>query len=87
MRYSVDMGKALHVRLDDDTAAAFAIVRATCGSDSDAVRTAIREAARRRRTRGSIEAEVAALTRDEGDRAEKLAILAELDALAPDEHR
>jgi hypothetical protein len=78
------MARALHVRLDDASAAALLIVKAEGLSDSEAVRVALREAAERRRRRSSLAAEVAALAADPVDRAEKAAILEEMDELAPE---
>lgn len=84
MRYIEDMARSLHVRLDDDTAAAFEIVRAGCRTDSEAVRIALREAAARRRTGSYVRAEVARLNDDPADRAEKQAILDVIGPLAMD---
>jgi hypothetical protein len=64
------VARSLHVRLDDSSAAALEIVRAGGLSDSEAVRTALREAAARRRTRAAIRAEVLELAAEEYDREE-----------------
>jgi Arc/MetJ-type ribon-helix-helix transcriptional regulator len=53
-------------------------------SDSEAVRTALREAAARRRARSSIAAEVARLVADESDREEMRLVREEMAELAPD---
>jgi hypothetical protein len=74
------------VRLDDSSVAALSVIRNDGLSDSEAVRTALREAAARRRTRSSIAAEVRRLVADEGDREEirivreQMAILSAWDA-------
>ncbi|MBC7459932.1 MAG: hypothetical protein H7287_01080 [Thermoleophilia bacterium] len=78
------MARSLHVRLDDQSAAALDVVRATSTSDSDAVRIALIETARRRRSRSALRAEVAALAADPVDIAEKRQILDEMAELAPD---
>jgi hypothetical protein len=50
--------RSLHVRLDDASAAAPEVVRAGQMTDSEAVRTALREAAARRRVRSALREEV-----------------------------
>jgi Arc/MetJ-type ribon-helix-helix transcriptional regulator len=77
------MGRSLHVRLDDSSAAALSVIRSDGLSDSEAVRTALREAAARRRARSSIAAEVRRLAADEDDRAEMSAIREQMAELAP----
>jgi Arc/MetJ-type ribon-helix-helix transcriptional regulator len=74
----------LHVRLDDSSAAALSIISNEGLSDSEAVRTALREAAARRRARSSIVAEVERLAADDADRAEKRAIREQMAELAPE---
>jgi hypothetical protein len=71
------------VRLDDSSAAALRVVRAGGLTDSEAVRTALREAAARRSLRSSIAAEVAALAADVADREEMRVVREELAELAP----
>jgi Arc/MetJ-type ribon-helix-helix transcriptional regulator len=73
----------LHVRLDAASAAALQIVRAEGLSDSEAVRTALREAAARRRARSAIRDEVRRLAADEVDREEMRFVREQLAALAP----
>ncbi len=77
------MPRSLHVRLDDASAVALEIVRADGLNDSEAVRTALREAAARRRTRSSIRDEVRRLAADEDDREEMRIIREQLAELAP----
>lgn len=77
------MSRSLHVRLDDASAAALEIVRAGGLTDSEAVRTALREAAARRRVRSAIRDEVRALAADEHDRQEMRLIREQLAELAP----
>jgi len=78
------MSRSLHVRLDDSSAAALSVVRNDGLSDSEAVRTALREAAARRRTRSSIVAEVRRLAADEEDREEMRIIREQMAELAPE---
>lgn len=77
------MARSLHVRLDDASAAALDIVRAEGLNDSDAVRTALREAAARRRTRAALRDEVRMLADDAADREEMRLIREQLAELAP----
>jgi hypothetical protein len=83
MYYSCGMGRAIHVRLDESSAAALAVVRSEGLSDSEAVRVALREAAARRRTRSSLAEEVRRLAADEADRAVMREVREQLAALAP----
>ena len=78
------VSRSLHVRLDDSAAAALLIVRSDGLSDSEAVRTALREAAARRRTRSSIVAEVQRLMADDDDREEMRIIREQLTDFAPE---
>jgi hypothetical protein len=78
------MARSLHVRLDESSAAALRIVRQESGSDSEAVRVALREAAARRRARSSLVAEVERLAADETDREEMRIVREQLADLAPD---
>jgi metal-responsive CopG/Arc/MetJ family transcriptional regulator len=70
--------------LDDSSSAALNVIRNEGLSDSEAVRTALREAAARRRTRSSIVAEVARLAADVNDRAEMRTIREQMAELAPE---
>lgn len=84
MCYTSAVSRSLHVRLDDSSAAALRVVRGNMTSDSEAVRTALREAAARRRTRSSIAEEVERLAADDADRAEMRVIREQMAKLAPD---
>jgi hypothetical protein len=75
--------RSLHVRLDDASAAALEIVRSDGLTDSEAVRTALREAAALRRARSAIRDEVRRLAVDERDREEMQIIREQLAELAP----
>lgn len=75
--------RSLHVRLDDSAAAALDVVRSSGLSDSEAVRTALREAAARRRVRSSIAEEVRRLVADSEDVEEMRLIREQMADLAP----
>jgi Arc/MetJ-type ribon-helix-helix transcriptional regulator len=75
--------RSIHVRLDDGSAAALEILRGDGLTDSEAVRTALREAAARRRVRSAIRDEVRRLAADERDREEMRIIREQLAELAP----
>lgn len=75
--------RSLHVRLDESAAAALDVVRSAGLSDSEAVRTALREAAARRRIRSSIVEEVRRLSADADDREEMRVIREQMAELAP----
>lgn len=77
------MARSVHIRLDDSSAAALDIVRADGMTDSEAVRTALREAAARRRVRSAIREEVRRLAADEADREEMRFIREQMAELAP----
>jgi antitoxin component of RelBE/YafQ-DinJ toxin-antitoxin module len=77
------VARSLHVRLDDSSAAALAVVRAEGLTDSEAVRTALREAAARRRARSTIREEVKRLAADDHDREEMRIIREQMADLAP----
>ena len=72
----------MHVRLDDASLAALNVVCAEGLSDSEAIRTALREAAGRRRARLSIQAEVRRLAADLRDRGEMRLIRKQMADLA-----
>ncbi len=77
------MARSLHVRLDYGSQAALDVIRAEGLTDSEAVRTALREAAARRRTRSAIREEVRRVAADERDREEMRIIRDQLAELAP----
>jgi hypothetical protein len=77
------MGRALHVRLDEDSEGALAILRAEGMNDSQAVRLALVEARSRRRRRAALREEAQRLAGDGADRRELAALAAELDSLTP----
>lgn len=77
------MARSVHVRLDDASAAALEVVRASGMTDSEAVRMALREAAARRRASASIREEVRRLASDEADRQEMRIVREQMAELAP----
>jgi hypothetical protein len=77
------MPRSLHVRLDDDSAAALEVVRGGAMTDSEAVRTALRESAARRRVRSALRAEVARIVADDVDRKEMRVVREQLAQLTP----
>jgi hypothetical protein len=81
--YDLLVARSLHVRLDDASTAALDIVRADGMTDSEAVRTALRESAARRRARSAIREEVRRVAADEEDREEMRAVREQMAELAP----
>ncbi len=77
------MTRALHVRLDADSEAALAVLRAEGMNDSQAVRSALTEARARRRRSDALREEARRLAADPADRAELAALRTELDELMP----
>lgn len=77
------MARSIHVRLDDNSTAALKVVCAHGLSDSEAVRTALREAAVRRRARSAIQQEVRDLVADDHDREEMRRVGEQMAELAP----
>ncbi len=77
------MSRSIHVRLDAESEAALDLVGAEGLTDSQAVRTALREAAVRRRARTAIREEVHALAGDEADRREMGLVRDQMAELAP----
>jgi hypothetical protein len=71
------------VRLDDASVAALEVVRSEGLSDSEAVRTALREAAARRRVRSILREEVGRLAADEADREEMRLVREQMAEFAP----
>lgn len=79
------MARSIHVRLDDAAEDALNAVRISSGgTDSEAVREALLEVARRRRSESALEEEVRRVANDPADRAEMRRIREEMDELAAD---
>ena len=77
------MGRSVHVRLDDASAAALDVLRAEKLTDSEAIRQALRESAQRRRSRSSLREEARRLAADAADRDEMHAVRELMADLAP----
>ena len=75
------MAQAVSVRLDDEAMRALAQLEATGKSRSEAIRTALVEAASRLSDKQTLAAEVAALEADENDRAEMLTVATLMESL------
>jgi hypothetical protein len=74
----------VHVRLDDSSSRALELLRSAGMTDSEAVRTALTEAAAKRRRRAALREESRALAANAADREEIRIIMEQMDALAPD---
>jgi Arc/MetJ-type ribon-helix-helix transcriptional regulator len=75
------MAQAVSVRLDNQALQALAQLEATGKSRSEAIRSALVEAASRLSDTDSLAAEVAALEADQTDRAEMLAVSELMESL------
>ena len=79
------MPRSVHVRLDDEAERALRTVRSSDGlNDSEAVRAALREAARRRRREAVLREEIARIANDPAEIEEARRMLEELEPLSPD---
>lgn len=76
--------RTVRARLDDASERALSVLMREGRNESEAVRTALTEAAQRRARRSALAAEVARLAADPHDTAERRAVAADMDALAPD---
>ena len=77
----MDMAQAVSVRLDDEAMRALAQLEATGKSRSDAIRSALVEAALRLGDKKALADEVAGLEADEMDRAEMLEVAEMMESL------
>ncbi|HEY6531158.1 MAG TPA: hypothetical protein VIY72_02560, partial [Acidimicrobiales bacterium] len=75
------MADAISVRLDEDAQRALMVLEASGLSRSEAIRSALVDAADRLRERSALAAEVAALEADEADRDEMLAVAELMESL------
>ena len=79
------MSRSIHVRLDERSSQALTLLTGVLGvSDSEAVRIALDEAARRRQRRSELRAEAQRLAADPADRAETAEVLDFMSQFAPD---
>jgi hypothetical protein len=76
------VARSLHVRLDEASAAALDVVRAEGLNDSEAVRTALNEAAARPRSPSALRDEAGRMAADAADREEMRLIRQQMDELA-----
>lgn len=76
--------RTVRARLDDASERALAILTSGGRTESQAVRDALVDAAARARRRSGLAAEVARLADDPTDRGAREAVMADMDALAPD---
>jgi Arc/MetJ-type ribon-helix-helix transcriptional regulator len=84
MSYDAGVARTVQARLDDVAEGDLALLRGEAGSDSSAVRLALRESAARRRRRSALGREAQQAATDERDLAASRAVLADMEALAPD---
>jgi hypothetical protein len=75
------MAHAISVRLDEEAERALRSLEAAGLSRSEAIRSALIDAARRLRQRSELAAEVAALEADDEDREEMLAVAGLMESL------
>lgn len=75
------MSQAISVRLDDEAVRALGRLEATGMTRSEAIRTALVDAASRLHDKRALAAEVAALEADDDDRAEMLAVADLMESL------
>lgn len=76
--------RTVRARLDDASADALAMLVREGRNESEAVRQALVEAGRRRRRRTAIAEEVQRLAADPRDRAERQAVMADMESIAGD---
>ena len=81
---SMMASRVVRARLDEESERALSILMREGRNESDAVRTALREAGRRRGQRSALAAEVSRLAADPVDTAERRAVMADMDAAAAD---
>jgi len=84
MSYAGRGARTVQARLDDVAEGDLALLRGEAGSDSSAVRLALRESAARRRRRSALRREAQQAASDEQDLAASREVMADMEALAPD---
>jgi Arc/MetJ-type ribon-helix-helix transcriptional regulator len=84
MSYDAGVARTVQARLDDLAERDLALLRGEAGSDSSAVRLALRESAARRRRRSALRREAQQAALDERDVAASREVMADMEALAPD---
>ena len=83
MSYDAAVARTVQARLDDIAEGDLALLRGEAGSDSSAVRLALRESAARRRRRSALRREAQQAASDERDLAASREVVAYIEALAP----
>jgi Arc/MetJ-type ribon-helix-helix transcriptional regulator len=78
------VARTVQARLDDVAEGDLALLRGEAGSDSSAVRLALRESAARRRRRSALRREAQLAAGDERDLAAAREVMADMEALAPE---
>jgi hypothetical protein len=76
--------RVVRARLDEASESALSLLMREGRNESDAVRTALVEAGRRRSRRSAIADEVRRLVADPHDTRERKAVMADMDAVASD---
>jgi hypothetical protein len=76
--------RVVRARLDDASQQALAALMREGRNESEAVRTALVEAGRRRRRQAALAEEVRRLAGDAADTAERQAVMSDMDAVAAD---
>jgi hypothetical protein len=76
------VARTVQARLDGRAEEDLALLRSEGWNDSEAIRTALREAASRRRRRSAVRSEAEAAASDERDLAEAARVRADMDSLA-----
>ncbi len=76
------MGRTVQARLDEQAENDLALVRSEAGTDSDAIRLALRESAQRRRRRAGLRGEAERAANDPDDLAEARRVRGDMDFLA-----
>jgi hypothetical protein len=76
--------RVVRARLDEASERALATLTREGRNESDAVRTALVEAAQRRRRSSGLVAEVHRLVSDPADAAERQAVMADMDSISAD---
>ena len=76
--------RTVRARLDEPSEKALSVLMGDGRNESEAVRTALVESADRRLRRSSLAAEAKALAIDEGDTAEREAVLEDMEQLGSD---
>jgi len=84
MSYDLGVARTVQARLDDVAEGDLALLRGEAGSDSSAVRLALRESAARRRRRSALRREAQDAALDDRDLAASREAMADMEALAPD---